>query len=485
MSSNVKFAEFDNFASRVYQDEPITFSDAQMESLTPPEYRAMRKIASGRGFHRESDEKIFYKQARFMEDFEDSFDYKGEFAHYFPTYQSMSDHQLRGYFSWRTNIRRGIIEKTSISFVFVYIFELINGIGVCSPDEGFYALKNLWTAYKDIDHRISRYVRLWLKDYVVYNNLDRSLLEDILDTNFDNAILTLINHKAHSADEVFSALSSLTSYNLEKSRFFKQYSADVKNVICAVFSALSDYYDKYGKNSFLEKFIGRFYTGSYLMFSSAVFYNQIRQNDYVYKINDLCTFKCKNGNWSCESFFRYGGRNKQIRTLLKVIDSSMRQKYDFKPSLKTKKITKVLQRIINESIDKYLENQREAVRPKIEIDVSRLQSIREAALEIQGKLLVGEPEQEEADAPDIFDKEAARENDTGLSETERRFMGCLLYGRAYNDPVQSKGQPLSVLIDAINEKIFDRFGDTVIIENEGRPELIADYVEDLKEIIRE
>ena len=34
-----------------------------------------------------------------MEDFEDDFDYRGEFVRYFPTYQAMNDAQLRGYFS--------------------------------------------------------------------------------------------------------------------------------------------------------------------------------------------------------------------------------------------------------------------------------------------------------------------------------------------------------------------------------------------------
>ena len=58
---------------------------------------------------------IFCKQGKFMEDFEDDFDYRGEFVRYFPTYQAMNDAQLRGYFSWRTRIRRGEINRTSLS----------------------------------------------------------------------------------------------------------------------------------------------------------------------------------------------------------------------------------------------------------------------------------------------------------------------------------------------------------------------------------
>ncbi|MCL2877317.1 MAG: TerB N-terminal domain-containing protein [Acidobacteria bacterium] len=480
---DAEFVTNENFTSKVYQDEPIPITDEQIENRIPPEYRVMKKIAITMSSYHEPAEKIFYKQGKFMEYFEDDYDYGDEFIQYFPTYRSMNNHELRGYFSWRTKVRRGVIEKTSLSFVFIYIYELINRIGVRSTEEGFHALKNFWTAYKEIDSGINRYVKLWLKDYVVYNNLDKSLLEGLLDTNFNNAVMTLLNHKSHNADEVFSALSSLSPYNMESSRFFKQYPDDVKSVTCAVFSALSDYYEKNCKNTLCEKFFGKIYTYSYLMFSSAVFYNQIRQKDFVYEINDLCKYTCKNGNWSCKSFFPYGGKNRQIGALLKTIDFTMRQMYNYKSALKVVEPTKTLQGLISKAIDKYKENQREAAGLRIEIDVSRLQNIRKAALETQGKLLV--EELEEADVPECFDKKEAPENHAGLSDTEYLFMKCLLYGRAYTDLVQSKGVPLSVLVDAVNEKLFDRFDDTVIVDTGYRPELIPDYVEGLKEIIRE
>ena len=54
-----------------------------------------------------------------MEDFEDDFDYHGTFIRYFPNYQAMNDLQLRGYFSWRTKVRRGEVGRTSLSFAFV------------------------------------------------------------------------------------------------------------------------------------------------------------------------------------------------------------------------------------------------------------------------------------------------------------------------------------------------------------------------------
>ena len=39
---------------------------------------------------------------------------------------------------------------------------------------------------------------------------------------------------------------------------------------------------------------------------------------------------------------------------------------------------------------------------------------------------------------------------------------------------------LTVAIDEINERLFDDFGDTVIIFNGDTPEIIEDYKEELK-----
>ena len=42
---------------------------------------------------------------------------------------------------------------------------------------------------------------------------------------------------------------------------------------------------------------------------------------------------------------------------------------------------------------------------------------------------------------------------------------------------------LSVLVDHINETLFDDFGDTVILFDGDQPELIEDYVEELRALL--
>ncbi|UQZ90474.1 hypothetical protein C4J81_15165 [Deltaproteobacteria bacterium Smac51] len=477
--SDTKFDPGGNSASKVYRDEPILLTASQMERYTPSKYRAMRKMAQGSAFSNKSEARIFCEQGKFMEDFEDDFDYQGQFVRYFPTYQGMNDNQLRGYFSWRTKVRRGQVEPTSLSFAFVYIYELLNQIGVKSPEEGYYTLKDFWTAYREIAPQIDPYVETWLKDYIVYYNLDKSLLEDFFEVNFDQRVLTLLNHKSHSADEVFAALNFLSSYDLENSRFFKQYPMDVKSVTYDVFSAYSDYYGRKRKKTLCEKLFGKVCSSSYFMFKSAVFYRKVRHRDFVYEINELHKYSCHNGNWTCARFFHYSDKNKQIGAMLKTIDFLMRGKYNFKSTLKTGKATKTLEALIEAAIDELGMKRQQAARSEIRIDLSRLQDIRTASLATQSKLIVEEPE--EVDAPVISEKVAA-ENKAGLSDVEIQFISRLLHGQAHDELIRSGGLMLSVLIDSINEKLFEQFGDTVIVEAGDGPELVEDYVDELKEM---
>lgn len=475
--SDPRIAASSNFASKVYRDEPILFTAPQMKRFTSPKIREMRKLAGGSLF----EAKVFYEQGKFMESFEDEYDYQGEFVQYFPTYQHMTDAQLRGYFSWRTKVRQGIVEKTSLSFAFVYIYELLNQIGVASPEEGFHALKNFWTSYKELDRRITGYVATWLKDYVIYNNLDKSLLDGLSDDSIDSAVVVLLDYKSYGAEEVFHAVNALSSYDLEGSRFFKQYPEDVRNVVCWVFSVVSDYYNRNPKGGAREKLFGRMCASSYSMFKSAVFHHRAPRENRVYEMGAGHRYICENGSWLCERFFWYGHNNKRIGALLKTVDYLMRQSRGYKSTLQPGKTNKVLRGKIEKEIARCEQRKRENAPPKIDIDVTKLHDIRRAALITQGKLLVEERDAGEPHA--VVAGPPVRESASGLSETEHRLLQCLLYGGKYDALLQSPGVMLSVLIDGINGKLFNIFGDTVIVEQGGGPELIGDYREELKGII--
>lgn len=472
----------DKLCSKVYSDEPILFTASQMKSYTPPKYLEMKRIAGTYEALFQSKANIFYNQAKYMEDFEDSFDYHGVFASYYPTYQSMSDMQLRGYFSWRTAVRRGIIEPTSLSFAFVYIYELINKIGVESAEEGFYKLKSFVQNYGKLDSKINSYAKLWLKDYVIYNGLDKALLEDSSDTDFDKSLLTLINYKEHEPAAVFEALNRLSSYNLEKSGFFKRNSQDVTDIVYRVYDSLAVYFEKNRKCKIYEKFFGTAYTSRYHMFSSAVFYEKKRHGNCTYIFNDAHKYWCLNGVWHCERFFCHCAKSTQLGALLKCVDYCMRQRFSYKPALKPVKTTKLFTDTINAAIDSYLVEKKRNARNVIQIDLSKLQGIRDTSLKTQSSLIV---EEITDDSPPAEVPSAPQSDGGVLDSVQREFLSCLLNGKSYDGLLKKSGMMASILADSINEKLFDMFEDTVLVCYTDTPAPVEDYVKELKGIIGE
>lgn len=482
--SDPKIAASRNFSARVYHDEPILFAAPRMEKYTPREIREMRLLARAGG----SDARVFYEQGKFMESFEDSFDYRGEFSQYFPTYQAMTDAQLRGYFSWRARVRRGDVAATSLSFAFVYIYELLNQIGVDSPEGGYHALKGFWTAYKDFDSRITNYAALWLKDYVVYHDLDKSLLAGLPDDGVDDAVAVLLDYASHGAEEVFSALNSLSAYDLEGSRFYRQYPDDVREIVHTIFSVVSAYYNRNPEKGAREKLFGRICTADYAMFRSAVFHYRVGQSDRVYEIANGHRYLCRGGRWLCERFIWYGKKNKRIGDLLKTVDYLMRQSRGFKSAFQPGKTNKILRAKMEKEIAAFEKRKRDSAPRPIDIDVSKLHGIRVAALATQNKLLVEEaiaaeppvrPVEPPRPEPEL-EPGPAPATGAGLEDAERGFLLRLIEGREYGDLLQSKGVMLSMLVDGINEKLFDAFGDTVIAMDEEGPALIEDYREEVK-----
>ena len=166
---------------------------------------------------------------------------------------------------------------------------------------------------------------------------------------------------------------------------------------------------------------------------------------------------------------------------------------------------------------------------EIAIDVSKLRGIRYAALETQNKLIAGSAEDAEnaeiaenaegeaektgpaergegasqtpktensehagrnaeagrGDAEGPFGERPEKVPGAVLSDDESLFLACLLYDRPYDDLVRSRGLMPSILVDGINEKLLEAFGDTVVAYDGEKPELIGDYIEDLKGIIAE
>ena len=210
------------FQDMVFTDQPILRRGSQISRPeTPPEIREMRSIAYTPEAYWKTSAWLFYTQGKFMENFSDVYDFSDDFVRYYPTYRDLTTEQLRGFFSWRTRIRSGETPPAPQPFIYMLAYEIINGIGVDEPVDGFHMLMKLRHDYGANDNAVKRYLSQWLTDYAVYYSIDPALIGDSPDIEFDRFLLTLINWEDCSDEDLWEAIFRLSSFPIAKSRFYE------------------------------------------------------------------------------------------------------------------------------------------------------------------------------------------------------------------------------------------------------------------------
>ena len=479
------------FYSNVFRDEAIRPRPERSTERVPPPIRAARSLENFPGNTWQSRESVFVKQARLLANYEDDYAFDGSVVRYFPTYQSLTDQELRGYFSWRTKLRGGDIHKTSLTFAFLYIYELINQIGVQDPMDGYRKLLGFQEAYGQLDGKILPYLREWLRDYVVYYQLDPNLLSNTRQVIFDRSVTILDNIRQQDAEKVLWAVRQLAPKWLERSKFYGEHPADCDRVILRVLRRVSEHYAARCKKTMAEQYFGSIGEFQVRLFNSAVFLDQSKARNCEYAIDERCVYRCKNGFWTVRMHSHNPGSCQKLEDLIKTIDSVMRQEYGYRYPVKPEVDTKWILRIIREEVQGLLAEKKAAETKKVRIDYTQLARIRQDAAATRDKLAVEEELEDEPweeapppakEAPNPAEISAAPAGDCPLNPAEYRLLQCLLWGGEVSW-VRREGFLLSVLVDGINEKLYDTFGDSVLLADDP-PQPAEDYIEDLKEMVR-
>lgn len=556
------------FSNKIYADEPILKTGRQMQNFLPDQYRKMREISrwqddpkggAGRWL---SEAELFYRQGLLMADFEDDCPYNGTFKSYFPTYNAMSDRQLRGYFTWRAQVRRKKVEETSTSFAFLYLYELICGIGVDNPLDGFRKIKAFWESYRAYEPGIDRFARVWLQDYAVFHGLDPKLLSDSKTVLFDKALIELRRAardieplptpatpatKRRKSSEptlplppdeareerLMAAINALSTYNLGNSRINHAHHRDLRHVACAVYVRMARYYDTHRKSGIVASLFGEETAMPYTMFASAVFFAPERHKDCEYRLDPIHIYRCQNGFWECMRIHGSRQKSSKLGEMMRACDQRLRLALDPAHPLKEEKVPKYLAKIIDDEIVAWLSWDAVHQPVKIDIDLSQLGHIRSAAAQTREALLIdeeredgapveaeaadsGQPEaepvadaiveavaapirQDETDEPTIsteqfgvvapllaptpaFAAVAPADATNELTPAADAYLRALLEHNAVQaeSAVVQSGQSEDMLVDSINEALFDLVGDTVIEFSTAGPQIIEDYEADVR-----
>ena len=473
------------FYEKVFKDEPIKpIKEAPVEKV-PSLLRTARSLENNPGNQWQSRESIFLKQAKLLADYEDDYQFHGDVVRYYPTYQALTDQELRGYFSWRTKWRKGDYQKTSLSFAFLYIYELINQVGVSDPFEGHQKLVAFRDTYGALDAGILSYLDKWITDYVIYYALDPNLLAGSRQVIFDRSISVLEMIQEQDDGKVMYAIKQLAPKWLSRSKFYGLNQSDCDRVIVRTLRRISDHYANRTKKTMVEQFFGVRTQFHIHLFDAAVFCDPIKKRNFEYALDERCIYRCQGTLWTVTKHTARLGSNTKLEDIIKTIDAIMREMYSYKHPIKYETETKWLIKIIREEVQNLLKEKKDAEAKKIVIDYSQLAKIRQEAAVTQEKLTV-EEEIEESEIPEPMPVVASEPEvvssvteDCPLSGAEYRLLQCLLYERDWSW-VHKEGLMLSVLSDSINDKLYDIFQDSVM---DDTPSLVDDYIDDLKEMV--
>lgn len=265
--------------------------------------------------------KNFYRQGKFMENYVDDVLWKTNFNKQYPTYHDMNLIQLREYFSWRTKIRNGIFEKISVSYAYVYVFELLNSIGTHSIADTFNKLTDFEQKYANTKlgtPGLEKNVRLWIFGFAIVNGFSKETAikyasSDI--TESDEALEILFYYHLYDNSEIISAIETIIGKNIN-SIVIKKY-GDV-GIYC---------FAKIWKICFdkiKESIFGKMYSSNFNPFPNVPYWLQEKHQNCIYELNKVHTYSCKNGLWT-ETCYMLDWRNQsKLSSFIHAADLKLR-----------------------------------------------------------------------------------------------------------------------------------------------------------------
>jgi len=498
------------------------------QTIVPPTdeklilFRAMRQLARDNAsplfarsnFYTKQSQpyasKIFYKQAEFMKDFEDDYTNPVPFSSYFPYFQLMSYEQLRTYFTWRTRIRNGDIKKVSMSYAFLYIYELLNNIGVSDPQDGLSKLMAFWNAYRAFDTTPDKYILRWLKDYHVYYELPVPFKTFVIENNLQMHYPNVLVYD-RGAEHGFELYCGISRYDITQSVFYSGENGElIRDCIDFVIVRIREKFGEAGIDFDKLFFQPTKNMSAWTPFGDALFFPWVDQPDRYVALSEREVYICKHNTWTFSTAFAMDSGKNLVSYIIKQAEAALRKmvRFKYKITANIANIDSALLRKLGEagvSIEDAVnsavaEFYAERTKTVVSVDRDALRRIRLEALDTQEKLVVPEDtmpilavlqDEEQSIAEEIAmrtDVSILRDSWTILKDTltaaEIEVISIAISGEnSIKRFADEMGVMLEVLADNVNEKAMDCIGDN-ILELDGDAFVIYDeYVEKLVEMV--
>ena len=425
-------------------------------------------------------------------------------------------------------MRRGVFRRITTSLAYMYLYELLNGIGASSPEESLSRMKEFEAGYLDSgigDPSMRENLRRWRMEYAVLNGSSTEVVLPFIDPELierDRKLQVLRSPQEHTDEEVYGALSALSGGKTEKSSVILREPERGRHLFAEVWRYMYLHYMDDGWDIFTACF-GKMKKFPWHPLANAVYLDREERGETVYEINACRKFVYKSGQWSEMRYDELFFDKYRIGAIMHEADRQLRRYLKTGHYLREKAGEEWIAPYVEAVIEADREAAAEAAKPRITIDLSGLDKIRRDAQITRDSLLTEEemreqetvetkPETPVIEAPAIIpDREETAvqpeasepfnlsvENDKksvheepgtvtieipSLDETHVQVLLALMRGESAAELIREQYLMPSVVTDAINEALFDEIGDNVLECDGDEITLVEDYREELTLIL--
>ncbi|MGG6310394.1 TerB N-terminal domain-containing protein [Paenibacillus macerans] len=307
------------------------------------------------------------------------------FQTYWPTYDQMQPGQLKWYLFWREEVRSGRCPDTDLSYLFVFLYELIHGIGWSVPAEGYVLMERVWRNYRERYPKLDTYVREWMYDFALVHNLEERPAWPLhkLPHNLSPALKELEWGRRFTAEPLelsWELLLLLIDYDVQKSRFYAEQGRKELRTYAPKAVALVDGYLAKAKGSrILELHMPREKREPRYLFRSAVYDHGLYGRTKTVTVLPISEYP---------PFRAY------ITQLVRLTENKLRELYGFKGKLRGIEVEPEIDRLIDRFLRKEFEQRRaeeaKARAPKVKISAAKLRKLKQESDEVRDMLLAEE-----------------------------------------------------------------------------------------------
>ena len=501
------------FNQNKYTNEPV--NQTEQFSIEKKKISRLRQMKALSASNVTDTNKLFYLQGTFMDDYVDNYDINVPCNKNNPVYNNLTIYQLRSYFSWRTLIRNKLYKQTEQSYVFLYIYELLNKIGVKNEIDGLNKIIDLWQNYRVFDNSFDKYLSNWLKDYYIINriNIDFNLIEEEFPIKNNDNLEDISEILIGNYENKLEFLDSISNYHILKSKIMEhKYSFLINLVIPEIFKNLDKYFSE-NNVSFVNITFGKFKKKYWNVYENAIYFNNKLESDFVFKFKNLETYYRKGNNYYKETFELSQYSKCIIGYILKNIEITLRECLKFSKNLKVNissldelssnaelysvVTAKKFNMIINNTIKKYLIEHKTEInniitkekKEEIVIDANKFNEIRKSSSRIQEKLIVEEEnylEKEEQVEIEIINssQDIFKNLIDNLNNVELDFLKKIINNEPRNNLIDYSKQNnilFEIMIENINKVALETIADNLIEDNSDEVIIYAEYIDALKE----